>query len=891
MRIRRLYLKNFSPILAGTGKEIVDLDLSSVINRMIVFIGPIGSGKTYILSHLQPFATVGSLDVRNADDPIIEGKDGCKIIEYEKDGHEYIITHTYTWTGKSHAKSHSIIKDGTELNPNGNRSSFLDIVQLEFGIDQSFLRLVRIGANVSNFITMKATERKAFVANLLKDTETYLYLYKCWSADLRTINTKVNILMNKITTFSKVPIEELKANMQDFEDDRNDAMKKVDHLKEKRAMHKAEANTILGEKTIQQFFDSLTSGKKEFEDIQTHIQELEKELSSYDALPSEKEINQLIGKTEAELTQCTEEIQATTEAYENCVKRYNKTLDKKRIQGDETHIETLQTQYNDMLKQMDLIEQSIEHFKCKYSTSQLESLLEDLNSMSILINQVCQYDEKSISFVYHADSSIIEYSNKKVEILTARKFKVQKLMSNLQFSEEYEPTQVMFLPPFCPTKTCPYFVTHPVTIKKRDGGKTNFEPQLLKYQDELKNLDIDIYHYQEYPILYSKLMSLKEYWRNLSPILKDIDALKITELKKVLLLSNYNVFYDYDKIIDTIDLVKKRDLYYELTESIKAIKNELSQFDIHQAEDLNTLLEKLTEEKEGLEKRLAEKEQTKLQCQHQLESLNETYLRLSKKSQIESNLSIMRDKKHSLHEDLAAMEINYEKLSDITKIMTGIDKDLVMAIDKLNEITHKIDELRTKINDISYTSKELEELLNEQKWMTAMVNAVGSKKGIPMKMVKIFFDSCRGTVNDMLSMVSGEDFEILDFRITEKDFTIPYLCNGVVVEDIANASQGQTSLSSLALSFALVKELTSRGSNTTSDYNIPLLDEPDSALHKSDKPKLLSIIMKYLDDIHSKQCFIISHSEDTYYGNDVQLVVTSSDEVINQDKYPNAIFI
>ena len=222
LRIRKLILEQFAAILAGTGKERIELDLTDVYNRFIVFIGPIGSGKTYILSHLQPFANVGSLDVRNADDPIIPRKDGKKVIEYESDEHEIIITHTFTWTGKTHTKKHSIVKDGTELNPNGNRASFLELIQLEFGIDESYIRLVRVGANVTNFINMKATERKAFVANLLKDTEVYLYLYKCWSAELREINTKVNILMNKITTFSKTPLEELKAQMQDLEDDRQE---------------------------------------------------------------------------------------------------------------------------------------------------------------------------------------------------------------------------------------------------------------------------------------------------------------------------------------------------------------------------------------------------------------------------------------------------------------------------------------------------------------------------------------------------------------------------------------------------------------------------------------------------------------------------------------------
>ena len=67
------------------GKESITLNLRNSTELINVFIGKIGSGKTYILSHLQPFSTVGTLDIRNTDDPIIEGRDGLKRIVYLKD--------------------------------------------------------------------------------------------------------------------------------------------------------------------------------------------------------------------------------------------------------------------------------------------------------------------------------------------------------------------------------------------------------------------------------------------------------------------------------------------------------------------------------------------------------------------------------------------------------------------------------------------------------------------------------------------------------------------------------------------------------------------------------------------------------------------------------------
>ena len=130
MRILELSLTNFLPILAGIGKEHISINLRDSNELIFVFIGKIGSGKTYILSHMQPFSTVGTLDVRNNDDPIIPEKDGKKVIVYEKDGHEYVITHDYIWSGKTHTKKSYIEKDGIELNENGNSNSFKDIIQI-----------------------------------------------------------------------------------------------------------------------------------------------------------------------------------------------------------------------------------------------------------------------------------------------------------------------------------------------------------------------------------------------------------------------------------------------------------------------------------------------------------------------------------------------------------------------------------------------------------------------------------------------------------------------------------------------------------------------------------------------------------------------------------------
>lgn len=892
MRILELTLENFAPILAGTGKERIHIDLRDVPTRINVLIGKIGSGKTYILSHLQPFATVGTLDVRNADDPILEGKDGFKEIIYEKDGSEYVIDHYYTWGSSTHAKKSYVKKDGVELNPNGNVSTFNDIIQMEFGIDQSFLRLVRVGPNVTNFINMKATERKSFIASLLKDTEIYLMLYKYWSVDLRTINTKVSILMNKLNTFGDKPLEELNSDMEDLNDKMRNHQDKVDGLKQKRFEIKADANSCLDGMSVSDFNSRRDSVKRELESVIFEMDDIRSSLDSFKDYPDITEVSKEIGKQDAKISTNNEKLNQLSTDYEECVSRLNTLLDRKAISGDENHMETLKQSYQELLNQEEKYEKQLRGFKCDYSSAFLSSLLEEINTMNVLITEITQYDSEVVRTLYNSDSSAITYAQKKIEILNLRKLKVQKMMNNLRFSDNYEAPTNLFFPPFCPTKTCPYYVTHPDTIQSKTSGKDAVNEQLIIYQNEIKELDIEIYKYNDYPILYSKISSLKEYWRKVKPVLEAIHALNTDDLQKVLTLSQYQVWYNYNKVVDTIDLIEKRDQYYALTEKIKNIKNELNKLELSKDASLDSEIAELQKKKKQLEDEIDRCEKERRDDEEKLKSYNEMYVELSRKSDYESQLSQLETSRKNLIDESGKLEENALRIQDSISLLTNLDRQILEEGDKLKTIIEKIDSLRTKINDISYTTKELEGLLQEQKWMTYMVDAVGSKKGIPMKIVKMFFDSCRDTINEMLYMVSEDEFELLDFNIGEKEFTIPYMVNGNVADDINKASQGQTSLVSIALSFALVKELGMRSGDSSECYPIPLLDEPDGPLHKTDKPKFISILMKYLDDISSEQCFIITHDENAIlYGQEVQVICTTPDEIINQEKYQHVIYV
>jgi len=217
-KITRLYLKNFIHIYAGMHKHEIELNLSKNNQKINIFIGKMGSGKSSILGHLQPFSTYGTLDIRNQEGLIIPGEDGLKEIEYIHNGNIYTIQHKYTWNknGQTHSTKSFIQLNGNELNENGNIRTFKEIIRTEFGIDQNFLRLLRLGPNVANLINMKSTERKSFIASLLKDTEIYTMLHQKLSEDYRNMNSALSVLSNKLVGLSSDNENSIRQNWKNW---------------------------------------------------------------------------------------------------------------------------------------------------------------------------------------------------------------------------------------------------------------------------------------------------------------------------------------------------------------------------------------------------------------------------------------------------------------------------------------------------------------------------------------------------------------------------------------------------------------------------------------------------------------------------------------------------
>lgn len=200
IKIERIRLENFALIKTGMGLDVLDIDFTKGKYTVNLIIGNNGTGKTAMLSNFHPFPYLGSLEAREDTDIICVGQTGHKEIWYRKGDDHYEIEHIYSKpVGKSKTRTVKsyIRKNGVELNKGGLVRAFHEIVEQEFQIEPNFLKLIRLGPNVQNFIKLSVSDRKTFISKLLEEVDIYMKDYKQANEQAKFLTNALKIAISK----------------------------------------------------------------------------------------------------------------------------------------------------------------------------------------------------------------------------------------------------------------------------------------------------------------------------------------------------------------------------------------------------------------------------------------------------------------------------------------------------------------------------------------------------------------------------------------------------------------------------------------------------------------------------------------------------------------------
>ena len=875
-KITRLKLVNNAFIYSGTGKHEIDLDFNKANknSKINLLMGKIGTGKTALLSQLQPFASVGTLDTRNTEDQTLPEVDGCKIIEYDHDGSHYFIRHDYNWNKnmKSHSTKSYISKDGKELNSNGNSGSFKEIIKIEFGIDQNFLRILRLGSNVTGVLTLKSTERKKFIASLREDTEIYLTIHKKLTEDFRTLNASINAVSNRLMQLSATDEDKMRSELNELQDDIESLLKKIKECESKIGKLQGVNQTLgkLSELTNQYHLTEAT-----LENLRDQFEDLSHEVESANSSETLSSISNKIGKIQGSINTLEEKLLKDEDELTQTQTDINKFNDIILMSENNSHLDDMKNTLKDLERDYQNYTIKLSGFKCQYSYHFLATFIDDLSVLQNMIDEISQYNPNSIKTIYmKLNQNIGSWINQKINILSAQRTNVQKAMNTIEFSKEYTAPIPLFRAPFCPTKECPYYRSHPEVIKERSGNKKDINAKLSRMKDEITRLDAEISKYQEYPILQKKLQLLQNQWKSAIEVLGNLGVINhsVSLLDILTDQMSRRDWYHYNQLIDILEKCKMQDEYQSIASRYVAVKNEISLLESPEYESSKYKREialkrksEITEDMNTCNTEINRLKDQLIQLEdlyHIIQNKDENIKRLDS---IKGDIQKCRESLDTLNKSIKKIEFNNDQITDL---QIKLDK----YTNEYTEKTTKVDKLKATLSQIEYNQDEYKNLMEERTTMKAILEAVSSKEGIPLILVKVFLDNCKEIINDLIADVFEDDLEILDFNISETDFKIPYMINGQVVDDIEYASQGQQSIISIALSFALIQQ-------SIFDYNIMLLDEVDGPLHFSDREKFIGILFKQMAAIHSDQVFMISHSDGIFEGNPVNIIMTSEEQI------------
>ena len=871
MWIKHAHFENFAHLESGLHKNVVDLDFIKMTNIITLLIGPMGSGKTALLGHLQPWASFGLLDERNSDNIIIPEKDGLKTLELVDNDCIYRIKHVWKWTKDHHALKSYITKNDVELNPNGNVSSFKDIVEAELGIDQNYLRLIRIGPNVGNIINLTSTERKNYFAQMLSSTEIYLSILKYVKELSRTITAQSQLLSKKVGNVTEDDIKDMRIDLEQLR--RNIERKSSDQRKITEKIFKLKAeNDVIGYSTLSEFDLAIEKENRKLRKLTDEIDLTHDRLTKLEGeYGNDRTINREVGKCDSDLSNNARLIAS----FESDILDLNDKLAKLRKMrlscSNTAHIDELRNMYIEYIHTIEQLKEELYNFKCPYTSTEIKLLMSDLQTVSQLIANAIDYDAGSIKMMISDDGSALSYAKNQIGILQGKLVNLQKKLNNVHYIQNYDVADQLKEPTCGCHETCPYYRTHPNTVKA-ESTPTTISKEYEEINEKIDSTNKKIEGYLQYPTIFNVVKKARSAFNETLPKLKKLGICTNDSFHKLMTNATKRVWYDVDELSHILDKCDKRERLAVMESKIASIKAEIDMYDTNNIDDINRQIDECESTLTALKSNINQiEEENRLIKAHRAE-LEEYLAQLIDIEAIKTKFNSMvnertqiLDKISDMTKKRAIFENNLAILSKLTSEEELISTDIAAIAGEESKLSRKID-------DYVQTMEELNGMLDKLNYINLIRDASSPKEGIPLIYVKMFLDDCVDTINEMVSMVF-DDLEILEFDI-EHDFAIPYRKGDMIMSDIKSASQGERAIISLALSFALMRKGISR-------YNILLLDEVDGPLHAAGREQFLLILSQHIKAIGAEQVFFITHNN-CFEGYPVNIIATG-DDVIDMD--------
>lgn len=853
MKITYLKLKNFASVFSGMNKTTIEIDFSKAKNRVIIFVGPNGSGKTSILSTLHPFSYNKEDDTRDNDKLILDEKEGYKEIHYVKEDSLYIIKHHYLYkSGKRSVKSF-ISLNGTELNPNGNVTSFIELIKTHLGIEPNYLTLLRLGGDVKNFIDKKYTERKEFASNLMSEIYIYNTFFKKVTEESRVLRNLLKTTMSKIDRLHVVDEDELIRSINNTTELLTEKESQYDNLNFEIGVITGDIQTITSDEAG---FNIELAGlrsevKRIIKEIEMKESKINPELLTDRIHQMREETNTLVLSKKNELDKVTFELDFILDNLSSVKDKMMEKKQKLQFITTESEKQLLVDKINNLKSRRDNIKSNLNGYTDSATTDELINVIRICQDIQEIVTDISTYSQNSISLTQTL-SNTRDLTQYLVEAKRQLETEITDYKARLRSMEKQESEFIyfMYVPNNCNDDKCPYKEFY------NDHTKKDNEEEILTLKSNLNIARNKLDSLDDVTYISQRITDIKNIISANRTLIDKTSYDKIFSMENISKsFITQHEFYSEESITLRISKVEELNELRDLENDIVNLQNDLSSInaDNDGIKILSADIEEYNKEISALETRVIDLKLRKNNLtseytinKQELETIEEAIV-INK--EIDSLLSEHKSKK----EELDKKESDFIKLGELRNNLKIKNNQKHNCSIDIQTLKSKYDELQYKLREFKNLKADKEQLEAKYDKAGILKEALSNNKGIPLLFQQIYLKDVRIIVNELLDMVYGGQLSVEEFVINDKEFRIPYIKNGILINDVASSSQGEKSFITLALSFALIIK-------TIEDYNILLLDEIDATLDTRSRMLFINILEKFMDTNASEQVFVISHN-------------------------------
>lgn len=866
--ITKFTLNNYAPFYETMGIKTFTFDRSKSNNKIVLIIGENGSGKTFLLTELSP-EPLEHIDGRTGDRFIADEK-GEKIIEFtiEDNGvaiEKYIAHITYApnkdETHKTSCSFKRVNPDGTttELNANGNVSSYMDLCKMYLGYDKTYRNIGYMSGqnNVKNIINMSEADRQSLISTWLPDTSEFLTKSKLVYKKLNYTNKEIDNINNDL---AKMVVGDLENQLNVYQrvlDERNARYKLVS---ENISVGNTYRNMLLGFTTdsIKQKLESFKKERTEYISRYDKYQEISTKFVHAD-VSYKATLNQKLSEIEIEERSVSEEIaKCDLQISVNSAKDSSPEGDIVSIdKGIKSNEETIAMLKNQIIH---------EDYVTRYENLQdrQTAISKAIATLTGICGTVGSISSTGFNLESLFDIDVVKETNETLaetrstlETLKSRQTELNELLMNIKNDSIDFNEYRKYIPARCSSNTCSLIAYMISKDANSSAGKlAEVNAKLNECVAEINRTETYLSEKQTAAsnavFATTSVSQINQSVAELSVLSPNLPANisdKIANGAKYVATHASEMLTEMRTEEDTLSVVNKIKAADDAINNLTNMKNIV----VASAESKRVVAEANKKKTELLKERetiIAKRNEIKSEIEQ-----FDNYLNNRDKLIVEYHfLKETHDKLESEFNEINLSIEKYNIYNKISSILGKLNEEKIKLEKDIATNGRLIEEIKSKIISRETLESRMSVLKSKAKIYETLYNTWNPKTGYPSMLIDDFLSQVVYHTNQDLNELWGGTLCLED--IDTSNFKIPVVRGFSKLEDVKSCSTAEKSTINLSLSFGII-EASDTGN---SRYTVIRADEVDSGYDAYRRQGFLDNIVNKLDKINCGNAYIITHN-------------------------------